>query len=110
MGAQRAGVEAGRRAEADLVTGPCAHQLGRRARRDQPAAVDDQDAVGEPFRLLELVRRQQHAHALVAQLADDRADDQPPGGIDASGGLVEEGDLGAAHQRQRQREPLLLPP
>src|SRR5438552_17119860 len=48
-------------------------QLLDRALGDETAAVDDPDAVREPLRLVEVVRRQQdRCVVLVAQVADER--------------------------------------
>ena len=42
------------------------------------------------------------------QVGDHPPDELAPARVDAGGRLVEEGDLGSADQRQRQRQPLLL--
>ena len=73
-----------------------------------PAAVDDVHLVGEPLGLVHEVRGQHDRHAVGAQLVD-----QVPGGapglrVHAGGRLVEEDQLGSAHDGHRQREPLLL--
>ena len=46
--------------------------------------------------------------ARLAQLADELADDLAAGDVDASRGLVEEHDFGSAHERERERQALLL--
>ena len=46
-------------------------QLRRRALRDDPAVVDDPDAVGEDVGLLEVLRRQEDGDALLAREAPD---------------------------------------
>ena len=106
--AERGDVEAGRRAEADLLAAAGGHQLGRRAAGDEPAPVDDHDPVGHLLRLVEVVGGEQHAHAGRAQLADELADELAAGDVDARGRLVEERHLGLADQRERERQPLLL--
>ena len=54
------------------------------------------------------MRRQHDAHAGIAQLAHDAADDLPAGDVDTGRRLVEERDLRPPDERQRQRESLLL--
>src|SRR3954452_6584 len=64
------------------------------------AALDDRHAVGERLRLVEIVRGQEDRLAQVGELADDLPRRAPRGGIEARGRLVEEHELGVAHQRQ----------
>ena len=99
----------GGRPEPDAVArAGAADQLGRRAVGHQPAVVDDDDAVGEPLGLVEVVGGEQHGDAVVAQLGDDLADDLAPGRVDARGRLVEERHLGPADEREREGQALLL--
>ena len=42
-------------------------QLGRRAERDEPAAIDDRDPVGDLLDIAQVVARQQDRHALVPE-------------------------------------------
>ncbi len=101
-------VEARRRAEADLVPGAGRHELGGRAHADDLAVVDDDDAVGQLLGLVEVVGGDEYADTVVAELADHLTDELAAGHVDPRGRLVEEGDLGAAHQRQGQGEALGL--
>ena len=68
----------------------------------------DHDAVGHPLCLAELVRGQHYAHSLLAQPCNDGTHRETPFGVDAGGRLVEERHGRTAHQRQRQRQALLL--
>ena len=51
---------------------------------------------------------QQHADAALPQSRHGGPDGDPPLGVDARRGFVEEGDLGPADERQRERQALLL--
>jgi len=70
--------------------------------------VDDDDAVGQLLGLVEVVGGEQHGHAVGSQVGHDATDELAAGGVDAGGGLVEEGDLGAPDEGEGEREPLLL--
>jgi len=70
--------------------------------------VNDHHSVGQARGLPKLMGGEQHSHPSVTQLSDDLADDQAAAGIDARCWLIEERDARPAHQRQRQREALLL--
>jgi len=83
-------------------------QLARRSERDHPAVVHDGDAVAQPLRLVHVVRRQHDAPPARAQLHDEVPELPARLRIEAGGRLVEEEQLGIAHHRARQREPLLL--
>ena len=72
------------------------------------AGRDDHDAVGHPLRLAELVGGEEDADAPALEPGHDGADGDPPLGVDAGGGLVEEGHLGPPHQGQGEGEALLL--
>jgi hypothetical protein len=67
-----------------------ARELRRRAARDHLPARHHGDDVGEPLGLLDVVRRHQHRHALVAQTVDQRPQLLADLGIEPDGGLVEQ--------------------
>ena len=92
----------------DRRHGAAAGQLERRPAGDQPAVVDDVDLVGEPLRLVHVVRGQHHGHAVVAQLLEQLPDGAAHGRVEPGGRLVDEDDLGPPDQGHRQPEPLLL--
>ena len=77
-------------------------------RGDDPAVVDDDDPVGQALHLVELVAREDDAHAVGAQAGDDVAHCDTTRRIDSGGRLVQEGDAGLSDECQRQREPLLF--
>ena len=64
--------------------------------------------VGEPLGLVHVVRGEHDRDAVVAQLLEQLPDGAADAGVEAGGGLVDEHQLGAADQRHRQAEPLLL--
>ena len=72
------------------------------------AAVDDVDLVGEVLGLVHVVRREHDGHAVGAHLLEQLPRRTPCLRVHAGGGLVDEDQLGAADQRDRQAEPLLL--
>ena len=80
----------------------------RRVERDDAAAVHDRDAIAQRLGLVEVVRRQHDG----AVLGGDRADHVPEVAarlrVEAGRGLVEEHDLGVVHEREGDREALLL--
>ena len=72
--------------------------------------IDDADAVGQRVGLLEVLRGEEHRHALVVReprnlLPECRAALR----IEAGGRLVEEQDARLVHERQREIEPALHP-
>ncbi len=73
-----------------------------------PAVVDDDHPVGQRLGLLHQVGGEQHGDAVAAQRAD-QFPDQPPGlRVHPGRRFVEEHQFGAADQRARQGQPLLL--
>ena len=84
-------------------------QAARRVRGDDPALVDDGDAVAEALGLVHEVRDQDDRGAAVADLLDEVPGDPPRGGVEPRGHLVEEDDLGRADERQSDEQPLALP-
>src|SRR5437773_1336523 len=72
---------------------------------DEPALVDEAERVAQ-LRLVHVVGRHENRGALVGQPPDDRPERPPRDRIDARGGLVEEDELRAVHERAREREPL----
>ena len=107
--AEGTGVDAGGRGEADGAVGGSRGQVGRAPLGQLLPPVDDDHLVGQTLGLVELVGGQHHADAAGALVGDDVAHHDASFGVDAGGGLVEEEHLGLPHQRQRQRESLLLP-
>src|SRR5262249_2121094 len=67
-------------------------QLGGCAVGDDAAVVDHDNPVGEPVRLVQVLRRQEHRGAVPDQLPDDRPDALPAGRVEAGRRLVEEED------------------
>ena len=87
-------------------TGP--HQLVRGSLRHGLTTVDDDDAVGDPFRLIEVVGGQHDRHPVGREVGDDLADQLTTLEVDTRRRFVEEGDVRSADQGQREREALLL--
>ena len=61
--------------------------------------VDDDDPVGEPVGLLEVLRREQHRRAAGDELLDDRPQLGAAARVEAGGRLVEEQHRRAVHER-----------
>ena len=82
-----------------------------RALGDDPPVVDDPDAVGKHVRLLEVLRRQEDGHALLAWPAARTSSQSAVAALDVEPGgrLVEEQDARAMDERERQVEPALHP-
>ena len=70
--------------------------------------AQDGDAVGEPLRLLHVVRREQDALAQGAEVADRVPGLPPRGRVEAGRRLVEEDELGVADEREGEIEPAQL--
>ncbi len=66
---------------------------------DHAAVVDHGDLVGEGVGLLEVLRGEQDARALLDEVLDHRPQVDPTLGIEPGGGLVEEQHLGSCYQR-----------
>ena len=96
-----------RRGEAKLFR--LSLELSLATGRHDRAMVDDDDPVGEALHLVELVARENHTHAGVAQAGDDIAHDYATRRVDPGGRLIQESHAGLADERERQREPLLFP-
>jgi len=77
-------------------------------RGDDSAVVDDDDPVGQALYLVELMAREDHAHAVGPQAGDDVAHCDTTRRIDSGGWLVQEGNAGLSDECQGQREPLLF--
>ena len=69
---------------------------------EHPAAVQHRDPVGQPVRLLQVLRGQQDRHPVRDQPADHVPDRLPAARVQPGGRLVQEQHLGAAHQAHRQ--------
>ena len=82
-------------------------RLGR-ALGDDPAVVDDPDAVGEHVGLLEVLRRQEDGDALVLREPPHLLPERRPAlDVEAGRRLVEEEDARPVDERERQVEPAL---
>src|SRR5207253_2037528 len=79
-------------------------QLGRGALGDDPAVVDDGDAVGEPVGLLEVLRREEDSGAVGHEVLDHAPQLAPAAGVEPGGRLVEEQHRRAVHERGGQVE------
>src|SRR5256885_11271313 len=83
-------------------------QLARRPHGDHVSAIDNRDAVAEPFRLLHIVRRQ-HDRPSFGLKACDQVPELPASlGVEPSRGLVEENQLRISDQRTCDCQSLLL--
>jgi len=82
----------------------------RTVHRGHPALVHHGDAIAELLRLLHEVGYQDHPGPAVAHRADQVPGDPAGGWVEPLGEPVEEDHLRPVDQRQRDEEPLLLPP
>ena len=105
-GRQRHGRVVRRHAEGDLEAGPAGAglELPRRPVGDDPAVVDDHDAVGQLVGLVEVLGGEEQGHAAGHQLADDVPHADPAGGVEPGGRLVEEEHRRSGHEPGRQVE------
>ena len=72
---------------------------------DRPAVVDDDDLVGEPVGLLQVLGGEQQRRAAADQLADDVPQVGAAAGVEAGGRLVEEQHRRLGDERPGQVEP-----
>src|SRR6266704_1758297 len=94
--------------ELNLVLATCAdalRELARRAIGDQPALVDDQDALAGGLDLREDVARE-HNRPVAPELLDQVARLARLAGVETGGRLVEDEGLGLVHYRLRQAHAL----
>ena len=70
--------------------------------------LDQHDVVGKCVGLLQVLRGQQHGHAVRDQLADGRPNDLPTARIEAGGGLVENQQLRRIDQPGREVDAATL--
>jgi hypothetical protein len=110
-GASTAASAAGRGRPGGELSSPAVAvgELVGRAERDQAAPVDDRDPVGELLGLVEQVGGEHHRHALGPQLAHVLPGRAARGRVEPAVGSSRNSDLGAADERERERQPLLLP-
>ena len=87
--------------ERDEVAGDPPLELGGAAGRDDLAVVDDEDAVAQRVRLVEVVRREQRGGAVLAQRADVLPQVRAAVRVEAGRRLVEEHELGRVHEAER---------
>ena len=100
---------AGREPEADRRRPALAvAELVRAALGDDRAARDDRDPVGEPLRLVHVVRGQEHGLAEVAQAGDHVPGLPARRGVEAGRRLVEKEEVRIADQRDADVEPSKL--
>jgi hypothetical protein len=83
-------------------------QFGGRALGDDPAAIDDGDAVAEHLGLVHVVGREQDRAAVLAEAAQQVPQLPPRLRVEPGRRLVEEQEVGFAGQRAGEREALLL--
>ena len=83
-----------------------AADFGRRSLREDPAAIQDRDAVAI-FGFFHEMRGDDDGDALLGQRGDAPPELAPGQRIGAAGRLVEKQDLGLVQQRRRHGEPLL---
>ncbi len=84
-------------------------QLGRCPLGDDPATVQDAHPMGEFVGLLEVLRGQQHGHAVGDQLPHDLPHLPPAAWVQPRGRLVEEDQPRRADQRHREVQAALHP-
>ena len=84
----------------------CRRQGRQRPARDQPAALEDGDAVGARLHLAERVRGQEHGHAFLVRLGDQLVERAAQRRVQARGRLVEQQQPRPAEQRLGQAQPL----
>ena len=82
----------------DMIAAQPGDQLGRRSLGDDLALVDDRHPVAEPLGLVHVVRRQDDRAAAIAQVANHVPELPPRLRVEAGRRLVQEEDLGVAHQ------------
>ena len=80
-------------------------QAGRGAARDDAAAVDHDEVVGELVGLLQVLRGEQHGDAVGGEAADLVPHLVAVARVEAGGGLVEEQHVGAADEADGEVEP-----
>jgi hypothetical protein len=90
--------------EADVPAGDTPFQLVGRALRDDPAAVEDGDPIGELVGLVEVLRGQEDGDAAGREIADAVPHLAAAARVEPGGGLVEEDHLRRPDQRHGQVE------
>jgi hypothetical protein len=83
-------------------------QLARRTAGDNQTVIDNRDAIAQPFRFLDVVRRHDDRPLLGAQFLDQIANLQANLRIEAAGRLIEEEHLRVVDESERDGEPLFL--
>ena len=74
---------------------------------DEPPAMDDADPRREPVDLAQDVARHEHRHAtLASEVAEQLADLDHAGRVEAVGGFIEHQEFGLVEQRPRESQPL----
>ena len=104
-----AGRDPGRNCELDgagVAVAPAERVRG--ALSDDVSADDDGDAVGEPFCLIHVVRRQEDRLAEIAEAFDHIPGRSACRGVEAGGRLVEEDQLRVADEREGEVESAAL--
>ena len=99
----------GRRGHDDGALGTVpADQARGRVDVDDPAVLDDRDAVAQALGLLHQMRRQEHGLAAGADAAHEIPDGAAGLRIEPGRQLVEKHHLGIVDERERDEQPLLL--
>jgi hypothetical protein len=80
----------------------------RGVQRPQAPPVDERHAVAQGFGLIHEVGDEDHGDATLPHALDERPGLPPGLGIEPGGQLVQDGDLGVPHQRERDGQPLFL--
>src|SRR2546423_787845 len=96
-------------AVADLGGRRGADQVGRRADRDDLAASENRDAIGQALGLVEVVRRENDRLAEAAKRAQGLPGLAARVRVEAGRRLVEEDQLGVADEREAEVEAAALP-
>src|SRR6185503_12254519 len=84
-------------------------QVSRESRSRDLAAIEDDDAVGDALRLVEIVRAEKDRAVASAQRNDERAKRACGLGVERGRGLVEQEDGRVMHETARDRDLLFHP-
>ena len=103
QGADRGGVGCHQRYFESCTAGH-ALQFGRRALGHDAATIDHDDAVRKLVRFVQVLRRQEHCHAVFDQIADHRPDAEAAGRVKPGRWFIQEQHRRAGHQARREVE------
>lgn len=85
------------------------HQLARATNVNDLSVFDNRHAVAQPFRFLHQMSGEKNSFAVIPNPAYQVPDGSPRLRIEPGGQLIEEHDFRIVDQRQRDKQPLLLP-